>query len=70
MDILEIGSRIREERIKRGMTQKKLGDDIGVSGSYIGKIERGECLPSVRAVREICITLNVSLDYIAFDLII
>lgn len=36
-----IGLRIREERIKRGITQDELGICIGYTGSKISRLERG-----------------------------
>ena len=40
MDYQALGKRIREERLKLHLTQEKLAEDIGVSNTYIGLIER------------------------------
>jgi transcriptional regulator with XRE-family HTH domain len=54
-----LGKRIREERKKRGMTLKDLGQLIGFSHSYISQVERGMITPSLLALREIAGALNV-----------
>ena len=38
-------SRLREERLCRGWTQKDVADRIGVHTQEIGRWERGETLP-------------------------
>ena len=40
--LIKLGSQIREERKKRGLSQEQLAFDAGVDRSYIGGIERGE----------------------------
>lgn len=42
MDRKILGRRIREERLKNGMTQEDVAEHINVSATYIGFIERGE----------------------------
>ncbi len=42
MDRKLLGKRIKDERVKNGMTQKELAQCIGVSRAYIGFIEHGE----------------------------
>lgn len=36
-------SKVREYRVKRGMTQKELAEKAGVFWTFIGKLERREC---------------------------
>ena len=45
----QIGKRLRELRQQKGLTQKALAGKIKgkIDQSYIGKIERGEQLPSI-----------------------
>jgi len=38
----KLGSKIRELRIEKNMTQEDLGFAVGNSGKQIGRIERGE----------------------------
>lgn len=42
MDRKFLGRRIREERIRVGLTQEQIAERINVSTTYIGFIERGE----------------------------
>ena len=42
-DILtQFGSRVREERLKRGLSQEKLAEVADLHRTYIGMIERAE----------------------------
>lgn len=41
MDRKLLGKRIREERIRIGLTQEQLAERINVSTTYVGFIERG-----------------------------
>lgn len=65
------GNRLRAIREKRGLSQVKLVKmiaKIGVIQDYksdtVGKYERGERLPSAYKLRDICVALNVSADYL------
>ena len=42
MDRKLLGRRIREERLRIGLTQEQIAEKINVSTTYIGFIERGE----------------------------
>lgn len=61
----EIGRRLRRLRKMRGLTQKGLAAKIegGIDYSYIGKIERGEQLPSLKVLRRIGGALGVPLGF-------
>jgi transcriptional regulator with XRE-family HTH domain len=61
VDILElVGNRIREIRLERGLTQEEVGEAVGVSYSYIGRIERGQKNISLQTLSKIAHALNVS----------
>jgi transcriptional regulator with XRE-family HTH domain len=49
-----IGARLREARLKRNMSQKALGDVLGVSFQQIQKYESGQNKISVSRYIEIC----------------
>lgn len=51
-------NRIREWRGKRKLTLEELGDLVGLDGSYIGKMERGDSSPPIRCLIEIARALN------------
>ena len=59
----EIGRRIRKIRVERGLTQKELASRAGIDYTYIGKIERGEQLPSLNVLIKISETLMVPCEY-------
>jgi transcriptional regulator with XRE-family HTH domain len=48
-----IGKIIKQQRISIPLTLCELSNDSGVSQSHIGRIERGERLPSARVLRKI-----------------
>ena len=40
--LIRLGSKVRERRIKSGLTQEQLAFNSGLDRSYVGGIERGE----------------------------
>jgi len=64
MVLQNLGSRIREERQRAGMTQEKLAEAAGCNESYIGQIERGYKNPSLEIIVNIANALNVTVDYL------
>lgn len=50
---------LREERIKKGLTQVQLADAVGVNRSTIAMIENGTNNPSVELAKRIGQYLNV-----------
>ena len=61
---MDLGKKIREERIEKGYTQEELGEKIDTTGAYIGQIERGERNASMTKIVLIAEALNVSIDYL------
>ena len=41
MDYFALGKRIRKRRVEQGMTQEQLAQQVGVTTSFIGHLERG-----------------------------
>lgn len=58
----ELGSRIRQARKSRGVTQEKLGELCSLSSAHIGHIERGSRIPSIDTLYKISVALSVSID--------
>lgn len=56
--------RLRELRLKRGMTQTQVGDLIGVSCVTIGRYEAGEREPSNAKIAALADYFGVSVDYL------
>lgn len=57
-----IGERLREERIKAGMSQRELARRLGLSASMISQMESGLSKPSVGTLYAIVTELDLSLD--------
>lgn len=57
-----IGDRLREERIKSGISQRELARRLGLSPSLISQLESGQSKPSVGTLYAIVTELDLSLD--------
>lgn len=60
-----LGSRLREARIRRNLTQKMLADRVNKSVSAISSYELNTQLPPLDVLISIASVLHVSLDYLA-----
>jgi transcriptional regulator with XRE-family HTH domain len=63
----QIGRRIKEARRKLGLTQEELGERAGLHYSYIGQVERGSKIPSLKTLKKIAAALNIGLDTLLED---
>ena len=59
-----IGDRLREERVRAGISQRELARRLGLSASMISQLESGMSKPSVGTLYAIVTELNLSLDRI------
>ena len=57
----EVGFRIRELRVSRGLTQAELAKSCGLHRTFIGSVERGERNVAILNLRLIAKTLRASL---------
>jgi transcriptional regulator with XRE-family HTH domain/quercetin dioxygenase-like cupin family protein len=57
-----LGSRIRAERTRKGMTVRGLARDIGVSPSLISQIETDKSQPSVSTLYAITTALDITIE--------
>jgi transcriptional regulator with XRE-family HTH domain len=57
-----IGDRLREERVKAGLSQRELARRLGLSASLISQLESGLSKPSVGTLYAIVTELDLSLD--------
>ena len=69
MIYINLGKKIKEERIKLGLTQEELGERIDSTGAYIGQIERGERNASMAKIVLIAEELKVSIDYLTGNML-
>ena len=60
-----IGERIREARLSRGMSQEELGNAVGYQGKYaISKIESGKNKPNLDYINRFAEVLGVSASWL------
>ena len=60
-----LGSRLKETRLRRNLTQKMLADRVNKSVSAISSYELNTQLPPLDVLISIASVLHVSLDYLA-----
>lgn len=60
--MFDLGTLIKKLRKERGITQKKLGDMLGVSEGTISKYEANVSMPPFETMRSIASIFNVSMD--------
>jgi len=62
----EIGKRIQKLRLDMHITKEAFAKEIGITGQYLGLIERGQNYLSVEKLKLLCDFTNTSADYILF----
>jgi len=55
-----LGKKIKELRLKHGMTQEQLGEKIGLQSQTVSQLEHGETFLSCDVLEKLCLTFNVS----------
>ena len=58
-----VGARLRRLRLERGLSQRQLASR-GISYAYVSRIESGQRIPSVRAIRLLARRLGVTPEYL------
>jgi transcriptional regulator with XRE-family HTH domain len=62
-----IGKQIRKYRRARDVTQEQLAEQIGVSLNWLGRLERGAGIPTIKLLTKIAHVLHVKVsDLIPF----
>ncbi len=56
-----LGQRLRTLRKQRGLSQERLGERSGLSGKFIGEVERGEKSISIDSLYRISVALETPL---------
>jgi len=62
-----IGPRIRARRMELGISQRQLAARIGVSASFVSRVETGQCPPSVVTLRAMTSELGISANELLSD---
>jgi transcriptional regulator with XRE-family HTH domain len=61
------GEKLRFLRKRNGLTQKQVGDMLGVSRVYIVQMEQGQKLPNAVMILKIADIFEVSIDQLMRD---
>lgn len=56
-----LGQRLRVLRKQRGLSQERLGERAGLSGKFIGEVERGEKSISIDSLYRVSVALEIPL---------
>lgn len=61
---MNIGVRLKELRMLRGMSLRNLAKKVGVSASFISQVEQNKCQPSLNTLQKISEALDVTTSYL------
>lgn len=65
LDVIhQLGMRIAYIRKLKKVSQLSLSIDTGLSKSYLSDLERGKRNPSVKILNKICMSLDITLEYL------
>ena len=62
MDQVKIGKFIKQKRKEKKITQSMLAEMLNVTDRAISKWENGICMPDSGIIRELCETLNITIN--------
>lgn len=65
LDLKLLGENIRKERKRQLLTIEQLAEMSGITENFLGKIERGDSVPSLPTMDSIACALNVGIDYLS-----
>ena len=65
--LVKFGNRVREERLKRNLSQEQLAEMVGVHRTYIGMVERAEKNVTLVNIQRIARGLNISINSLFRD---
>lgn len=60
--LLKFGKKVREERIRQGLSQEQLASKASVHRTYIGMIERAEKNITLENIEKIAKALKISIS--------
>lgn len=60
--LVKFGKKVRQERLKQGLSQEDLADKAGVHRTYIGMIERAEKNITLLNIEKIAKALKINID--------
>jgi transcriptional regulator with XRE-family HTH domain len=62
IDYSDIGQRIKQKRMEKGLTQEKLAELVGIGPSHMSHLESGKTVASMDVFIAICNVLECSSD--------
>ena len=62
VDYVLLGTRIKEQRQRRMLTQQQLAEKVSLTPGFISRIESGKKKPSLEVLLSICEALNITLN--------
>lgn len=62
-------TKLREYRIKRGWTQEKLAQLVGVDRTFISNLEYGKATPSLHVAYKLAKVFNTTIDDLFSDIL-
>ena len=60
--LVKFGNKVKEERLKRGLSQEKFAKIVGVHRTYIGMIERAEKNITLINIKKISDAFGITLS--------
>jgi transcriptional regulator with XRE-family HTH domain len=60
--LIKFGKKVREERLKRGLSQEQLAEKANVHRTYIGMVERAEKNITLENIEKIANALNINIS--------
>jgi transcriptional regulator with XRE-family HTH domain len=64
---MQLGRKIRDLRLRRGLTVQKLADATGLSKGFISQVENDRTSPSLSTLRDFATALRTSMAYLVAD---
>jgi transcriptional regulator with XRE-family HTH domain len=64
----KFGEKVREKRLRLGLSQEQLASRAGVHRTYIGMIERAEKNITLENIKKIANALSISISDLTVDL--
>ena len=62
-----LGRKIRDLRLRRGLTVQKLAASSGLSKGFISQVENGRTSPSLATLRDLAVALETSVAYLVVE---
>ena len=64
LDYSIIGERLKKARIKKGITQERLAEEIDVSVAFLSRVERGDTKINLSRLNQLCELLEITNGYV------